>query len=517
MASPSRSQNSLSSGVQRVSTRPARAPLREGEEEEEEEGVAGMSRSPCIRHSTVRRAAAGVHHIGAAHLGEIHPGQRHPDHAVHQHEGAGTHACPVQQHTEQDGQHEAAQAAGQAHDAADGADVGGVVVADVLEDARLAEGHGDAQHEHEPGERVHVQTDVEAARAVGGEHREIGLRVRQQEQAHPADPQHPPGHAVGAVFVAQHTADGAQHAAGQREAGGQQGGDADVQPVFAHVVLHHPERQRHIAAEHDAVVLAVLEHARVLQRLQLVHEGDVAGHAVRRIAVAEQPEQHQRAEHDGRIGVRHGRPAEGHQDGRRHELVHRRAGIARAVDAHGRPLALLRKPARHVGRAHRERASGQPDEQADREEVPVLGGIAHDPDGRHRRRHQAGHHDAAAVAVRPDAQRHAHERAREHRHGREQAELRGVQAQHLLDRDADDAEHHPHHEAHGKGKRAHGEHGPGLAGAVRGSVRGCGRGVSHLVFLVGAMAWMIALAERAAYPPEVRPRQGRRTRRGPAL
>jgi hypothetical protein len=48
-----------------------------------------------------------------------------------------------------DRQHEAAHAAGQADDAADGADVAGVVVADVLEHAGLAEGPGHAQHGHQ--------------------------------------------------------------------------------------------------------------------------------------------------------------------------------------------------------------------------------------------------------------------------------------------------------------------------------------------------------------------------------
>jgi hypothetical protein len=117
---------------------------------------------------------------------------------------------------------------------------------------------------------VDVQADVEGLRAVDGQDGEVGLRVAQQEQADPAHPHHPPGDAVRAVLVRQPAADGAQHAAGQREAGRQQGGHADVQAELAHVVLHHPQRQRHVAAEHDAVVLAVLEHLGVLQRLELV-------------------------------------------------------------------------------------------------------------------------------------------------------------------------------------------------------------------------------------------------------
>lgn len=93
--------------------------------------------------------------------------------------------------------------------------------------------------------------------------------------------------------------------------------------------------------------------------------------------------------------------------------------------------------------------------------MPVNGGVAHQPDGGHGDRHQGGHDDAPAELVRPDAQRHADQGAGQHRHGREQAELGGVEAEHFLDRDADDAEHHPDHEADGKGQRADDQHGPG--------------------------------------------------------
>jgi hypothetical protein len=68
------------------------------------------------------------------------------------------------------------------------------------------------------------------------------------------------------------------------------------------------------------------------------------------------------------------------------------------------------------------------------------------------------HDDAAAVLVGPDAQRHAHQRAGQHRHGRQQAELGGVEVQRLLDRDADHAEHHPDHETDGEGQGADDQH-----------------------------------------------------------
>ncbi|MPM23404.1 hypothetical protein SDC9_69876 [bioreactor metagenome] len=193
---------------------------------------------------------------------------------------------------------------------------------------------------------------MKSAGAVHRHHGEIGLRIRQDEQANPAHPHHPPGHRVRAILVAEHATNRAQHAAGQREASGQQRGHADVEPVLAHVVLHHPQRQRHIAAKHDAVVLAVLEHLGVLERLELVRKGDVAGNQVRGIAVAEQPKQDDRAQHDGGIHMWHGGPAECHQDHRSNELVDRGARVARTIHAHGHALAVLGKPARHIRRAH---------------------------------------------------------------------------------------------------------------------------------------------------------------------
>ncbi|EWS63121.1 hypothetical protein Y695_03648 [Hydrogenophaga sp. T4] len=178
--------------------------------------------------------------------------------------------------------------------------------------------------------------------------------------------------------------------------------------------------------------------------------------------MAEEPEQDHRAQHDGRVDLRHHGPAEGHQQHRGDEFVDRGTRVARAVHAHRHALAVFRKPASHIGRADRERAAGQADEEADGEEVPVGGGVAHHPDRGHGERHQDGHHDAAAVAVGPDAQRHAHQRAGQHRRGHQQAELRGIEVERFLDRDADDAKHHPHHEADGESQGADDQHRPGF-------------------------------------------------------
>ena len=334
----------------------------------------------------------------------------------------------------------------------------GIVVADVLEDAGLAEGKRNAQDEHQGREQVDVQTNVKSLRTVDGGNSEIKLRITQQKQTDPAHPQHPPGHAVRAPFVRHPAAHRAQHATGQAETRGQQRSRADVEAELANVVLHHPERERHVAAKHDAVVLAVLEHRRVLQRFELVAELDMTGNEVRRVAVAEEPEQNHGGQHDGGIDLRYQGPAKGHHQCRCEKFVDRCARVAGAVNAHRKALLAARKPARHIRRADRERATSQTNEETDQQEVPVSRGVAHEPDGRDRGGHQQRHDDAAAVLVGPDAQWHADQRTGQHRHRRQQAEFGGVEAQRFLDRDADHAKHHPDHEAHRKGECADHQH-----------------------------------------------------------
>src|SRR5665647_1546494 len=84
----------------------------------------------CIHESSFEKSSASgprasrvaANNVSAAHFGPVHPYQRHPDHAIHEHEGAGTDTREIHHHAEQDRQHETAQAAGQTHDATDGAD-----------------------------------------------------------------------------------------------------------------------------------------------------------------------------------------------------------------------------------------------------------------------------------------------------------------------------------------------------------------------------------------------------------
>ncbi len=109
--------------------------------------------------------------------------------------------------------------------------------------------------------------------------------------------------------------------------------------------------------------------------------------------------------------------------------------------------------------------------------MPVLRRVGHQVDGRHGDRHQHRHDDAAAVAIGPDAERHADERAGEHWHGRKQTELGGIQVQRFPDRNADHAEHHPDHEADREGEGAHDQHRERLPLAGRGRDGRCPRQV----------------------------------------
>jgi hypothetical protein len=397
--------------------------------------------------------------VHLANLGGVHPDQRHPDHAVHQHEGRGADAGEVDQGAEHDRQQEAAEAADQADDAGDDADVVGVLVGDVLEHAGLAEGEGDADGEQQGGEDFRAEMDAVDLRAGHGLHGELGLRIGHDEQADPGHPQHPPGHPVRAPFVRHPAAHRAQHAAGQGEAGRQEGRRLQVETVFADVVLGHPQGQRHVAAEHDRVVLAVLPDDGIFKRLELISHGDMGRHLVLRVVVGEEPEQDGGDQHGGGIDLGHHGPAVGQDDGRSHQLGHGGARVAGAEHAHGHALAFLFVPAGAVGDAHREGAAGQADEQADGEEVPELGGEFHQPDRTDGGQHQEEEDDAAAELIGPHAQRQADQGAGKHRRRDQHAELGFIETELGFDGDADDGKHHPHSETDREGQCAHHEHG----------------------------------------------------------
>ena len=249
---------------------------------------------------------------------------------------------------------------------------------------------------------------MQAERAISGFNQHVGLRVGEQEKTHPAQPHHRPSDLISAEFVGKVAAECPQHTAGQREAGGQKGGGFQAHAVFAHIIFGHPQGQRHIAAEHHRIILAVTQHARVFQQRELFAQGNARRNQMLGIVIAGEPENHRHRQHNGRIHGGHNLPSAvgGNQPGRQ-KFIHGRAGIARAEHAHRHALLVFRKPARHIRRAHRKRAAGQAHQQADNQEMPIMGGVLHQENGGHGNHHQRKQHDAAAVAVGEYAQRHA--------------------------------------------------------------------------------------------------------------
>ena len=97
---------------------------------------------------------------------DMHPDQRAGHQQEQQHEAAGPEAGQVDQRTECDREHEAAEAADHADQPADGADVVRIVDRDVLVDGGLAQRHEEAEHEHGHRERhqPHFQMEADGAR-----------------------------------------------------------------------------------------------------------------------------------------------------------------------------------------------------------------------------------------------------------------------------------------------------------------------------------------------------------------
>ena len=179
-------------------------------------------------------------------------------------------------------------------------------------------------------------------------------------------------------------------------------------------------------------------------------------------SVGQEPEQDRHHQHGDGVDLGHHPPrcrGRGRDDQRRDELGERGTRVAGAEDAHRRALPLLAEPGRRVGDADRERAAGDPDEQAQHEVLPVFGRVGQHPGGDHHREHLQEVHDPPAVAVGQDAQRQPYQRAGEDGGRHQQAELGLVEIELRLDLDADDGEHHPDGEVHRKGERAHRQRG----------------------------------------------------------
>ena len=207
----------------------------------------------------------------ALHLADrhVHPQERAGHQQEQQHEAAGPHAGEIVERPERNRQHEAAEPADHADQAADRTDILRVVDGDVLVDGRLAQGHEEAEHEHRHGERHEPHFHVEGNRAVDATHDIVGRRIGQHEGADDADQERPVHHTARAVAVRQMPAIGAEHARRQREHRRHHARGLDVDAVDVDHVARQPQRQRDEGAEHEEVVEREAPDLDVLQRLKL--------------------------------------------------------------------------------------------------------------------------------------------------------------------------------------------------------------------------------------------------------
>ncbi|MNZ64119.1 hypothetical protein D3C78_822810 [compost metagenome] len=231
-----------------------------------------------------------------------------------------------------------------------------------------------------------------------------------------------------------------------------------AETVFGDVVLGHPQRQGHVTAEDDRVVLAVAPHRRIFQGLELLAEVGALGAAVGLVVGTEKPEQQRGDEQDRTEDFRHQLPAARGNQRRGEKLGHCRACVTGTEHAHGKALVVLVEPFGDVGDTDRERAPGQADKQPQHQELPVGGGMADQVQRQHTGEHQQEEHAASAKTVGQQPQRQAHQRAGQHRGGGQQAELGFVELEQFLDRDAEHGKHHPDHETDGESQRAHAQY-----------------------------------------------------------
>ena len=392
--------------------------------------------------------------------GEMHPDERAGGDQEEQHETARPQAGEIEKQAEDDRQDEAAEAADHADQAADGTDVLRIVDRDVLEDGGLAERHEEAEDEDGDGEADDTERGVEGDRAVDAVHDIVGRWIGEDESRGDRDEEGPVHDAPGAVDVGEMAAIGAEEARGDREESRNDAGEADVDAIDLDEILRQPQRQGDEGAEDEEVIEREAPDLDVLQGLQF-HPGafrPLAGAAALdedRIVLGGEPEDDRHDDEGGGPDLGDGVPAEGDEHEGSEELRDRRADIAGAEDAERRALLFGRIPARHIGDADGEGAAGNADAERGKQHLRIGRGVGQQ-EGRHGGgEHRADEDHAAAVAVRPDAERHADQRAGEDRRADQKAELRFGKAQILTDLDADDCKDRLRCKTDGEGDGAH--------------------------------------------------------------
>src|SRR5262249_51868264 len=119
--------------------------------------------------------------------------------------------------TEQYGEKESAETAGETDDTGNNAHIVRKIVANVLEGRCHSERKCDAKCKQQHRENGRGQSDMELGGAANRMDDEVGLRIGQEKKADPGRPKSPPRHVVGPETIRKPTAGGAQYPAGREK------------------------------------------------------------------------------------------------------------------------------------------------------------------------------------------------------------------------------------------------------------------------------------------------------------
>ena len=402
---------------------------------------------------------------GALHVtdGEMHPGQSDGDDSGKQHEAACPHADDVVHDAEAYGKHKASQSTDQADDSADRSDMLRVVDGDVLVDRRLAERHEESENDGQDHKQPERNGYVEDDGSIDASDDVIGRRVRKDESAQDACDERPIHNGAGTVFVGEPPAEGAEDAARQRVARGEQSGGRDVKIVNPDIVARQPERERNKRSEHKEVVEGEPPDLEILEGLKLLDEGCVLyapllSFLQREIVLRCEVEDYRRDRHDNCVDLGNSLPLIAHRGKQdwRSEIRNGGADIANAEDSQSGPLPLLGIPGRDVLNSNRKASPREPDAEGGNQKHGIRGNRREQESRESGRKHLNGQDESSTVLVRPHAEKDPAERSREDGSRDKDAKLRVVQTELGFDFDSDDREDCPNSEAHREGERARG-------------------------------------------------------------
>ncbi|OPZ49888.1 MAG: hypothetical protein BWY91_02952 [bacterium ADurb.BinA028] len=301
--------------------------------------------------------------------------------------------------------------------------------------------------------------------AVGVADDDVAVRHHEDSCGHQHDAEGPIHHPASADPVGHPATEGPQERGREDERRGEQGRRPDLDAEVVDVVLRQPRREGDVGTEDGHVVEAEPPDPHLLEgREHLAHGLGGPGHPVapRDDDVGEDGQHHQQH----RVDDRHEPPPAlepegegatgGPEDDRgADELRDGGPHVAGPEYAEREALPLPAVPRGVPRDADREEVAGEADKERQDKEHAVAA-RRRDEIGRDRGRREHEDGDLAATdAVGEHPGRQAPHRPVEHGHRRDPGQFDVGEAELLLDRGAEDAEHQPHREHRGEGCRGH--------------------------------------------------------------